>query len=77
MIDYLKVANTRNITRESVKLIPCTESSPELDISSENVKQFMLTQNLFCLEEPDWIELHGVFSLPARKFINVIIHKCD
>ena len=60
VVTYDKVAH--NIERESVGLTPCTESSPELDISSESVKQSMLSQNLFCFKDIDKIELYGELS---------------
>ena len=57
VVTYDKVAH--NIERETVELTPCTESSPELDISSEKVKQTMLNENLFCFKDLEKIELYG------------------
>ena len=60
VVTYDKVAD--NIERETVELTPCTESSPELDISSESLKKLMLSEKLFCFKEPEKIELFGELS---------------
>ena len=59
-IQFDKVA--RILKKERVEIIPCTETSPELDISSEKVRQYMLSLNLFCLKDLDKIELYGELS---------------
>ena len=60
-----------------MEITPCTENSPELDVTTESVRDYMLSQQLFCLKEPEKIDLYGELSQPRWKVLNVKVNKCN